>query len=352
MTREPPSAQRYLHKAPSRAVYVTIQSTNTLTALNSQLPALPSKSSDYGTDASKVQHQDLDRIDTAMPSPLNMYPSRIATFFRRLPDLWASTAKNPCTSTATTCTDPSLLSAYANCSPERNRLLFNMDKLEIPSHHRVVFLAANKLVLEYMYGPQYDPSHDYEHIQRVVKHTHELYHAERDTGRLPQNLDVTTMYLAAMMHDVGETKYLEKGRTQEDVVYASMLSCGASPALAAAIATIAVNVSYTRETSAPDSTQITSVLAAHPELAFVQDADRLDALGPSGQGRCFVYGGANPGRKRQSIHTGVQLHHTRFQGYVGLMKTAAGRERAERGWAWMRGFAGEWAAATDVGSVL
>ncbi|KAJ4348776.1 uncharacterized protein N0V89_010154 [Didymosphaeria variabile] len=159
-----------------------------------------------------------------------------------------------------------------------------MDKLSIPHPHRPLFLAVNRVVLDYMYGPRYDPSHDYEHIQRVVKYVHELYLAEKAAGRLPQNLDLTTMYLAAMMHDVGETKYLEKNRTQFEVVTEKMLACGASPRLANDVATIAVNVSYTREATASDKTFIHSVIARHPELAFVQDADRLDALGPSGQG--------------------------------------------------------------------
>ncbi|KAF2443383.1 hypothetical protein P171DRAFT_455348 [Karstenula rhodostoma CBS 690.94] len=227
-----------------------------------------------------------------------------------------------------------------------------MDKLAIPPPDRAVFLAVNKLVLDYMYGERYDPSHDYEHIQRVVKYTHELYHLEQAAGRLPPTLDPTTMYLAAMMHDVGETKYLEKGRTQEDVVTEALLSCGATPALAHAVATIAINVSYTREKNAHDHTLLHAVIAAHPELAFVQDADRLDALGPTGQARCFVFGGANEARRASSIHTGVQLHHTRFRFYVGMMKTRAGREMAGGKWAWMRNFAREWARDTDVGAVL
>ncbi|KAF9732222.1 hypothetical protein PMIN06_011471 [Paraphaeosphaeria minitans] len=266
------------------------------------------------------------------------------------PSLKASTL--PASDDTTHTTNPFIPGGYANSSPSRNRLLFNMDKLEIPPQHRDMFLAVNKLVRDYMYGERYDPSHDYEHIQRVVKNAYELHTAEKAAGRLPPNLDVTTMYLAAMMHDVGETKYLEHGRTQEDVVKEKMLECGASSALAAAVATIAINVSYTRERNASDPNLINAILDMHPELAFVQDADRLDALGPSGQARCFVFGGANERRRVQSLHTGVQLQHTRFQWYAGMMKTKSGRDRGEIGWNWMKEFAREWAVDTDVACVL
>jgi uncharacterized protein len=282
-----------------------------------------------------------------MPSKLKTFPSRLGTFIKSLPALWASTRP-----VASQTADPSLPGGYANSPEARNTLLFDMDKLAIPPHHRALFLAANKIVRDYMYGPQYDPSHDYEHIQRVVKYTHQLYVAEQLAGRIPPNLDITTMYLAAMMHDVGETKYLEKGRTQDEVVAEKMRACGAGDALATAVATIAVNVSFTAEFTAQDQTRIFSIVARHPELAFVQDADRLDALGPSGQGRCFVYGGANGVRRGQSIHTGVQLQHKRFKHYVGMMKTRSGRVAAEQKWRWMEGFRREWGEDTDVSSVL
>lgn len=287
-----------------------------------------------------------------MPSKAKIFYSRLHTFIKRLPHLWASTRLANDSYAASLTSETNFPGGYANSPESRNRLLFNMDKLFIPHHQRDLFLAVNKVVLDYMYGERYDPSHDYEHIQRVVKYTHELYTEEKAAGRLPPQLDMTTMYLAAMMHDVGETKYLEKGRTQEEVVVEKMLSCGASPDLANDVATIAVNVSYTREKNAADRTLIHAIIARHPELAFVQDADRLDAIGPSGQARCFVYGGANEVRRAQTIHTGVQLHHKRFQYYVAMMKTRSGREKAEGKWAWMENFRREWHEDTDVRAVL
>lgn len=230
--------------------------------------------------------------------------------------------------------------------------LLNMDKLEIPMQYRAMFLSVNKAVRSYMYGDQYDPSHDYEHIQRVVKEVKTLYVAEKNAGRVSPHLDITTMYLAALIHDIGEPKYSEKDRTQEEVIVEMMVGCGASLKLANKVATIAVNVSFSKEIKAADQTLIHAIIEVHPELAFVQDADRLDGIGPIGQVRCAVYGGANNVRRKQSIQTSVQLHHERFQYYPGLMKTRTGRAKAERQWSWMRQFRKEWHEDTDVSAVL
>ena len=249
-----------------------------------------------------------------------------------------------------------------------------MDKLAIPAENRPLFAALNKAVREYMYHERYDPSHDYEHVQRVVMFAHKLYNAEmasrkeswfgkflravlgRKTSRygvsIDSGFDVTTMYLGAMMHDVGEPKYQEDGKTQEQVITALMTSHGASDAFAQRVADIAVNVSFTKEHTATDKSFIHAVIRKNPELAFVQDADRLDAIGAAGQGRCFVFGGANQARRNQTIHRAVQLMPLRFQHYLPMMKTRAGLEEARRKWARMLRFRTEWIEETDVSSVV
>lgn len=268
--------------------------------------------------------------------------------------------------------DNTLPGAYATSSEDRNFRLFDMDKLEIPEKQRPLFLALNKAVRDYMYQDRYDPSHDYEHVQRVVMFARKLYVEETDpqpaasfnnfvrkllgrnmdTSRVSPDLDVTTMYLAAMMHDVGEPKYKDQCKTQEQVIIDMMHEHGACSKLAQRVADIAVNVSFTREYTASDKTRIQTLIQCHPELAFVQDADRLDAIGVVGQGRCFVYSGANPVRRTKTLHRAVQMQHLRFQYYIDLMKTQAGRAMAEEKWARMRRFKEEWHKETDVSTVL
>lgn len=53
---------------------------------------------------------------------------------------------------------------------------------------------------------------------------------------------------------------------------------------------IAKNVSFSNEMKNPR--MMRAVLDQHPELAIVQDADRLDAIGAIGIGRTFAYGAA------------------------------------------------------------
>jgi hypothetical protein len=42
-------------------------------------------------------------------------------------------------------------------------------------------------------------------------------------------------------------------------------------------------------------------LNTHPALAFVQDADRLDTLGPMGTARAAVFGSIHEQRKKNTI---------------------------------------------------
>lgn len=93
-----------------------------------------------------------------------------------------------------------------------------------------------------------------------------------------------------LLHDVGDHKYAQAGENPENQIAEFLLEHGADPALAMKVQLIAKNVSFSNEIKNPR--MMRAVLEQHPELAIVQDADRLDAIGAIGIGRCFAFGAA------------------------------------------------------------
>lgn len=102
-----------------------------------------------------------------------------------------------------------------------------------------------------------------------------------------------------------------------------MLSFGAEDSLAARVQTICTAVSYTGEVKNPS--RVLKLVAENPELAVVQDADRLDAIGAVGIGRAFTYGGAMTTR---GMEGSVMNFHEKLLGLESMMKTAPGKKLA------------------------
>jgi uncharacterized protein len=172
-------------------------------------------------------------------------------------------------------------------------------------------------VREYMAA--YDPSHDFNHIQRVVGLAQTI-HAK--TAVHPP-LDLRIITLAALLHDVGDRKYLKPGEDASKMVHAALVTLGADAALAERIQTICLGVSYSSEVKDPERVR-SLIQGGYPELAVVQDADRLDAIGAVGIGRVFTFGGA----KNRDMGLSLQHFDDKLLRIQGLMKTDAGREMA------------------------
>jgi uncharacterized protein len=100
-------------------------------------------------------------------------------------------------------------------------------------------------------------------------------------------------------------------------------SMGASDALAEKIQTICLGVSYSSEIKNPS--RVLELISEHPELAVVQDADRLDAIGAVGIGRTFAFGGA----KNRPMEETMRHFDEKLVLLEGMMKTDTGRRMAK-----------------------
>jgi uncharacterized protein len=195
-----------------------------------------------------------------------------------------------------------------------------------PSSQELIRKVAT-YVEEYM--NKFDGSHDYNHIRRVLGLAR-LIAAEILSD--PANttvLNPTTITLSALLHDVGDRKYLEPGGDTERLVKEKLSSFGAEEDLAEEIQRICAAVSWTSEMKDPG--KITKLIEKHPELAVVQDADRLDSIGAVGIARVFMYGGA---KTQRGLEGCVDMFEKKLLLLEESMKTAPGKrlakERTER----------------------
>lgn len=191
------------------------------------------------------------------------------------------------------------------------------------------------------YMAKYDGSHDFNHIKRVVGLAHQIYReiiaeAEQQGDEEP-DLDLQVITLGALLHDVGDKKYLEPGQDSNTLVLATLLSFGAPEDLAIKVQRIVLGVSYSTEMA--DPTTCINLIQKYPELAIVQDADRLDAIGAVGIGRTFTFGGA---KGKGGMGEVIQHFTDKLERLEGLMKTGPGRRLARQRTERLQMFRGWW----------
>ncbi|CCD44441.1 putative hd domain-containing protein [Botrytis cinerea BcDW1] len=193
-----------------------------------------------------------------------------------------------------------------------------------PKMAQNVGLIAQVTAFVEKYMSAYDGSHDFNHIRRVVGLAHRIYKelkAERTGG---PELDLQVVTLAALLHDVGDKKYLLPGQDSNTLVLSTLLSFGAEETLAVKVQRIVLGVSYSSEIK--DLASVRGMIEKYPELAVVQDADRLDAIGAIGIGRTFTFGGAKGARNMGET---IQHFEDKLEKLGGMMKTAPGKRMAE-----------------------
>ena len=115
--------------------------------------------------------------------------------------------------------------------------------------------------------------HDWWHVQRVWYTAQHLAHREGGAGLVVE--------LGALLHDIADAKFHHGDEEEGPRRTAAYLnSQSVAPEVVAAVVHIVRQVSFRK-----------GAVADTLELAIVQDADRLDALGAVGIARAFSYGG-------------------------------------------------------------
>jgi uncharacterized protein len=120
--------------------------------------------------------------------------------------------------------------------------------------------------------------HDWFHVERVYKNSLLISKEE--------NVDVFTVSLAALLHDIADPKFYKGDETiGPKKAREFLMRQNVNSKTIAHVVRIIEHISY-KNSLEKGGEKFTS-----KELEVVQDADRIDAIGAIGIARCFNYGG-------------------------------------------------------------
>ncbi|GAB5373433.1 hypothetical protein AAMO2058_001751300, partial [Amorphochlora amoebiformis] len=100
------------------------------------------------------------------------------------------------------------------------------------------------------------------------------------------NVDPLVVELAALLHDIKDWKYSKSETAGADAAFEFLQKQKCDPKVIKKVVEVMKNIGFKNELGNNGKVNIT------PELAVVQDADRLDAIGAIGIARTFTYGGS------------------------------------------------------------
>jgi len=187
------------------------------------------------------------------------------------------------------------------------------------------------------YMSRYDPSHDFNHVLRVLALAKHIL-AEELAANPQTKYQRQAVVLAALLHDVGDRKYILPGENAERLIERVLAENGCPPRFIAKVALIVEHVSYSSEVKRPQL--VNAMVAAHPELSIVQDADRLDSIGAIGVGRVFAYGAAKC--PERGLEGSIAHFVEKLEKVQSMMKTYTGRQMARERTQRLRDFRQWW----------
>ncbi|WP_142826361.1 HD domain-containing protein [Planococcus soli] len=190
---------------------------------------------------------------------------------------------------------------------------------------------------------QFDASHDWQHIERVMKNAKTILEQEA--------ADAFIIELAVLLHDVSDAKYKKPGEDlEQEILDRLKLSTLQRQQIQDVIASVSFKGGNGKR-------------AESIEAKIVQDADRLDAIGAIGIARAFAYGGAK-GRKlydwnekartemteqeyRQAQTSSVTHFYEKLLLLKDQMTTETGKQMAEERHEYMLSFLKQLQTETD-----
>ncbi|KIW99130.1 uncharacterized protein Z519_00793 [Cladophialophora bantiana CBS 173.52] len=192
----------------------------------------------------------------------------------------------------------------------------------------------------YFQDPRFDASHDFNHVRRVLSNALTILEKEEEERKqkaLPA-LNPLSVILGALLHDVEDKKYVDVTTDQQKLsLRKAVVEAGMPDSYAEHIQLLVEGVSYSSEVKNPR--HVRDLIDAIPELAIVQDADRLDAIGAIGIARCFTFGGAKGAR---SLQDSIQHFEDKLLKLEAMMKTETGKAMAKERSSRIREFVGWW----------
>ncbi len=158
---------------------------------------------------------------------------------------------------------------------------------------------VQSLMIEFQESGDFDPGHDWSHIQRVWNNARSIAIEESKI----QEINFFIVELSALLHDLDDWKFsdeLEQNRVNNWLDFLNLDSESKEHIL-----NIINNLSFK---GAGVSSNIKTI-----EGKIVQDADRLDAIGAVGIARAFSYGGF---KKRSMFNQEIKpMLHNSFDEY-------------------------------------
>lgn len=199
----------------------------------------------------------------------------------------------------------------------------------MPQNNNEIIKATSTFVHKKLQGAE--AGHDWWHIQRVWKLAKHI--AEKE------GQDSFLIELGALLHDIADSKFNDGNEARGPAIAQNFLKIiGVQPKTIHAVVHIITHISYRNKFEKYEA-ELT------PELAIVQDADRLDAMGAIGIARTFHYGGYknremyNPdtppakyaSKKDYGDSTAPTINHfyEKLLLLKNLMNTQTGKELAE-----------------------